>query len=371
MMQTFSSASWGFASWRRLNEGRPILTTRAESTFRCPVRGERVHWEAKDVFNPAAVVSDGKVWLLYRAEDTVGRFAGTSRVGLAVSEDGVNFQRAAEPVLYPQRDGLFDLEWEGGCEDARVVQDESGRWIMTYTAYNGHKPILCVAHAADLAGPWTKTGPAFANSRYATRATKSGSIVTQKQGDRLVAVRIDGHYWMYFGEGEVFGATSDDLLHWIPIEGNFGHDKTFDYRDGRVIQKVNNQYARTDLRPVLGRRRHRFDSSLVEPGPPAVLTEAGIVLLYNGANNPHWGDATLTPGGYTPGQALFDRRDPMCLIRRCEGPVLTQSKLEAVGQFNGVCFFEGLVWFKGRWIAYFGSADSAISAAECVECHVD
>jgi beta-1,2-mannosidase len=49
----------------------PVLGPIEETTFTCPVRRKQVNWEAKDVFNPAAVVKDGKVYLLYRAEDRV------------------------------------------------------------------------------------------------------------------------------------------------------------------------------------------------------------------------------------------------------------------------------------------------------------
>jgi hypothetical protein len=49
----------------------PVLGPIEDSTFKCPVRRKEVNWEAKDVFNPAAVVKDDKVYLLYRAEDRV------------------------------------------------------------------------------------------------------------------------------------------------------------------------------------------------------------------------------------------------------------------------------------------------------------
>jgi hypothetical protein len=64
-------------------DANPVLTPRAEAEFFCPVRKAVVKWEEKDVFNPAAVVRGGKVYLLYRAEDKVGKFAGTSRIGCA------------------------------------------------------------------------------------------------------------------------------------------------------------------------------------------------------------------------------------------------------------------------------------------------
>lgn len=49
----------------------PVLGPIEETSFKCPVRRKEVNWEAKDVFNPAAVVKDNKVYLLYRAEDRV------------------------------------------------------------------------------------------------------------------------------------------------------------------------------------------------------------------------------------------------------------------------------------------------------------
>lgn len=42
-------------------------------------------------------------------------------------------------------------------------------------------------------------------------------------GNSLVATKIQGKYWMYWGEGPIFGAVSDDLVVWEPIlnkEGN-------------------------------------------------------------------------------------------------------------------------------------------------------
>ncbi len=35
---------------------------------------------------------------------------------------------------------------------------------------------------------------------------------------RLIAAKIDGKYWMYWGEGAIHLATSTDLVHWSPME---------------------------------------------------------------------------------------------------------------------------------------------------------
>jgi hypothetical protein len=75
-----------------------------QTSFYLPNSKKEVKWEEKDVFNPAAVVRDGKVYLVYRAEDKIGKFAGTSRLGLAISSDGLHFKKEAKPIFYPEND---------------------------------------------------------------------------------------------------------------------------------------------------------------------------------------------------------------------------------------------------------------------------
>ena len=50
-------------------------------------------WESSSVYNPAAIVKDDRVVLLYRAhaDDIV------SHVGLATSQDGISFERHPQP----------------------------------------------------------------------------------------------------------------------------------------------------------------------------------------------------------------------------------------------------------------------------------
>src|ERR1041385_5873202 len=83
--------SWALLPFIKADEVNPILIPDSTAEFFCPVRKERVKWEEKDVFNPAAIVRHDTVFLLYRAEDKVGKYAGTSRIGIAWSTDGVHF----------------------------------------------------------------------------------------------------------------------------------------------------------------------------------------------------------------------------------------------------------------------------------------
>jgi predicted GH43/DUF377 family glycosyl hydrolase len=340
--------AWALGPFTRGLGGEPVLAPRPDTRFTCPVSGRTVAWEEKDVFNPAAVVRDGRVHLLYRAEDVVGRHAGTSRIGLATSQDGLHFERRPEPVLYPDNDVCRQFEWEGGCEDPRVVETAEGEYVMTYTAYDGKVARLLVATSRDLLS-WTKHGPAFArasNGRFRDRWSKSGAIVTELQGDRCVPVRMGGRYWMYFGDTDLFLASSDDLTNWMPVERAGIHGE-----DGGLVS-------------ALMPRRGRFDSALVEPGPPAMLTPHGVLLLYNAANRQAVGDPALPEMAYSAGQVLFDPADPSAVIGRTARPFLTVSTThETTGQVQNVCFIEGLVRFSGQWLLYYGMGDSRIGVA--------
>ena len=80
----------------------PILVPDSAPTFRSPMGDSTVHWEANATFNPAAVVKNGRVYVLYRAEDATGEVqigGHTSRIGIAVSGDGLHFTRRPAPVL--------------------------------------------------------------------------------------------------------------------------------------------------------------------------------------------------------------------------------------------------------------------------------
>jgi beta-1,2-mannosidase len=343
---------WQLGPFHKQDAANPCLTPRQKTRFTCPFHGP-VDWEAKDVFNPAAVVREGRLYLLYRAEDTIGRHAGTSRIGLASSSDGLHFQRENQPVLYPAHDAYAAIEWEGGCEDPRIVEREAGGYVLTYTAYDGTLARLCVATSPDLRH-WQKHGPAFGSANR-DLWSKSGAIVCRRAGERLLATRINGRYWMYWGESDVFLAHSEDLISWELLLDPSGVAGT---------NQRNQNAAGQALFSAMSTRPGQFDSDLVEPGPPAVLTEQGIVLIYNGKNSATTGDPALSAGTYAAGQALFAADEPGRLIGRSKEPFLVPERpYEHHGQVGNVCFVEGLVPFGERWHLYYGTADSHIAVA--------
>ena len=332
---------WALLPFTKADEVNPILLADTGSIFYCPVRKVNVQWEEKDVFNPAAVVKNDTVFLLYRAEDSIGKFAGTSRIGLAWSIDGLHFTKHPKPVLYPDNDSAKVYEWEGGCEDPRIVEDNNGTYFMTYTAYDGDKARLLIASSKDLYH-WTKHGHVFKNDTAdVNKWSKSGAIICKYENGKATAVSINGKYWMYFGDTDIFLASSEDLIHWTPVEGGDGKWTT-----------------------IFGPRKGKFDSDLVEPGPPPMITDSGIALIYNSRNVRSKGDTSLAEGTYAASQILFDLKDPAKIVERMDTYFIHPDKpYEITGQVNHVCFVEGLVNYKGKWFLYYGTADSKIAVA--------
>jgi predicted GH43/DUF377 family glycosyl hydrolase len=294
-----------FGAWTRLNDTRPILTPGGSG------------FEARGVFNPAVVRDGNRFLMLYRAQDA----RSVSTIGFAVSPDGIRFVRDPKPVLTPEA----PYEVGGGVEDPRLVKIEN-RWYLTYTAYDGTNAQLALAVSSDLR-TWERRGVIMpANrGRWNVHWTKSGAIL-----DRRVA----GRYWMYYmadaagGSDQTGVAWSTDMTTWTEA------------LDG----------------PVLPRRPGRFDARVVEPGPPPILTDDGILLIYNGAD-----DALA----YRTGWALFDKRDPTKLIARSDSPVFEpQAAWERQGQVPNVVFVEGLVRMGSRWLFYYGGADAVVGVAE-------
>jgi beta-1,2-mannosidase len=295
---------WPFGPWRRASQ-MPILSPQGTT------------WESAGTFNPAVIVHEGKFVMLYRAQDA----AGTSRLGYAESSDAIHFTRHTEPVLSPET----DYEKDGGVEDPRLHKI-GGAYYLTYTGYNKKDAQLCLAASHDLIH-WERKGvilPAY-KGNWNVAWTKSGAIVPEK---------IDGKFWMYWlgtaaDKTDQMGLSySTDLLHWT--EATQG--------------------------PVLPKRPGRFDSRVVEPGPPPILTSRGIVLIYNGA------DDHLV---YRAGVAVFDRRDPRKLLSRADEPIFGPEKeWERVGQVPNVVFVEGMARQGARWLFYYGGADKYVGVAE-------
>lgn len=305
-----------FGSWSRISDA-PIIAPEGDG------------FESAGTFNPSVVKYDGKFVMLYRAQDRQGK----SSLGYATSQDGVHFVRRPQPVMVAEA----PYETGGGIEDPRLVKI-GDTFYLTYTGYNNQAgsrihatgPIhgdaqLCMATSTDLI-QWKRQGiimPAY-KGKWNVGWTKSGAIVPE---------RIDGKYWMYYladGEHQLTQmsiAYSDDPLHWTDVLDH----------------------------PVLASRPKMFDSQVVEPGPAPVITDNGIFLIYNGADDNNV---------YRTGWVLFDKKDPTKVIARAQQPIFEPvHDWEKVGQVPNVVFVEGLVRDGNRWLFYYGGADKYVGIA--------
>jgi predicted GH43/DUF377 family glycosyl hydrolase len=325
----------------------PILSADSTYFFKNPLDGKRVAWQKAEVFNPTVIIRKGKVNMLFRAEDNPKAHLGgrTSRIGLAKSKDGFHFKKYGKPVLFPAKDGFQKYDSVGGCEDPRLIQSPDGQYIMSYTAWDGKTARLSIATSRNLK-KWIKTGPAFAKAyegKYLNLWSKSGSMVTRFENGKAIAAKINNKYWMYWGEAFINLAWSENLTDWYPLEDETGK-----------------------LKQLVKTRPGYFDSSLTECGPPAIWTDKGISLLYNGRNaeneiaSPDYPKAT-----YTVGQVIFDPNNLEKVLACSEKPFIKPDlPHEITGQYKaGTTFAEGLIFFKNRWWLYYGTADSYVGLA--------
>jgi beta-1,2-mannobiose phosphorylase / 1,2-beta-oligomannan phosphorylase len=246
----------------------------------------QVEWESFKVYNPGAIYEDGKYHLFYRA---VGRGEDWhSSIGHAVSDDGERFERLAEPALVRENDSE-----KRGLEDPRITKIDD-TFYMAYAAYDGVSPRLSIATSKDLM-IWKKYGPALKNFKFENvggeflkwqngkfvRKTKVGEW--SKSGG-IFPRKIDGKYWMMFGEYKIWMATSDDLISWSVISAPM-----------------------VECRP-----ENFFDCAFVEMGPPPIETEKGWLVLYHGID---------FKANYRIGFVLLDLEDPQKILFRCDEPI--------------------------------------------------
>ncbi len=135
-------------------------------------------------------------------------------------------------------------------------------------------PDWDVTKAGGIYTKFDENGKPFTKPKRA-EWSKSGAIFSEK---------IDGKFWMLFGEYRIWLATSDDGIKWIG-----------------------------DQRPFLEPRRgNYFDHTFVEMGPPPIKTEKGWLVLYHGINDKHW---------YQIGFLLLDLDNPRKILFRSKDPI--------------------------------------------------
>lgn len=276
-------------------------------------------WENMLVFNPGAVMVDDKVYLIYRA---MGKNDIYSRLGLATSTDGVNFERRSEPLYYSQGHPDESL----GIEDPRVVKI-GDIYYLTYTAVSEDLGAEVnpnwkekIAKKPRIALSTTKDFKIFANYNV---------ILPNLSGKNssLFPKIINGEYWLLYraGAGKTYFARSSDLISWR------NHSPVFEERPGM------------------------WDSVRTGIGAPPIETEKGWLLFYHGVD-----EANI----YRLGIMFLDKENPLKILYRSPEPILEpEADYEKYGYINNVVFTCGAVEKDGKYFVYYGGADEVIGVA--------
>jgi predicted GH43/DUF377 family glycosyl hydrolase len=267
-------------------------------------------WQSVNVFNPAVILHEGLFHMHYRAQGA----DSISRIGYAVSEDGVMWKRSPLPILEPSAE--FEAQ---GLEDPRVTELD-GVFYMAYTAYAGgsnfEQAITPMFARSTNLVDWDRIG-----SLAHGEDNKDHFLLPRKYGGRFVAFhRRPPNIWI---------AESDDMVSW----------------------------REDSMRVVLEPRSGGWDSLRVGGNGPPIPTDDSWLFFYHGF------DESRT---YRLGVCLLAREDPSRVLVRPEGPIFEpQESWELEGTVPRVVFSCANLLVDDDVYVYYGAADHVIGLATC------
>jgi predicted GH43/DUF377 family glycosyl hydrolase len=274
---------------------------------------QQLPFKANAVLNPGAALVDGDVVLLIRVEDR----RGLSQIHVARSANGVDGWRIEEqPFLRPGIPGHPFEAW--GCEDPRITQVASRKWLIAYTASSSMGPAVALASTEDF-----------------VKVTRIGVALPPTNKDAAVFPQTFNGRWMMLhrpttgGQENIWHAQSPELKHW-------------------------SQPA------VLLRQRAGpwWDGQRIGVGAPPIRTDHGWLLIYHGVKE--MGDRPI----YRLGIALLDLNNPRKVIARSSGWVFAaEADYEWQGLVPGVVYTCGALCRDDEVWMYYGAADTVIGLA--------
>ncbi|MBC7222057.1 glycosidase [Candidatus Bipolaricaulota bacterium] len=270
-------------------------------------------WECAHVFNPGVIYHRGLFHMFYRAQgmDLV------SRIGYAVSEDGIHWNRLRSPVLVP---ASSNEAW--GVEDPRVVEIE-GVFYMTYTAFGPPKGRAILAGGSIT--------PMLAQSENLITWKRIGPIIQGEDNkDHVLFPRRIGQYYvaLHRPRPAIWLAFSRDLRNW----------------------------PREKMRFLFGPREDNWwDNVCVGANGAPVETEHGWLLFYHAYDKERV---------YRFGVALLDLEDPSRVIFRPKDPIFWPETIwELYGNVPNVVFSCANILVNDTVYVFYGGADHVIGLA--------
>ncbi len=304
-------------------------------------------WESEAVFNPAAVVEDGRVHLFYRA---LGR-DGVSRIGYAVSTDGIHFERLPTPVYAAEdveeaRDHYaytsparltYDTVanasgggW-GGCEDPRAVSID-GRVYLTFNMFNGWNSMRVALTTLDTQN-LSRAQFIWSKFNYLSRPGE------RHKNWVLFPEKIGGKFALFHNlHDEDAGKVQITYMNTLSIEeAPFAHESP----DPQQLPD----------RIIAWHHRTRSAAS------PPIKTSVGWILLYHAMDKDD-------KDRYKVGALLLDLEDPSKVLYRSHKPVLSPDAWYENDWKPGIIYASGGVVFGPDLLVYYGGGDKRIAAAK-------
>lgn len=301
-------------------------------------------WESEGTFNPAAVLIDGRVHLLYRA---IGR-DGVSRIGYASSSDGLNFDERIktpifsmlnlrsyqlpnkvyryDPVMYPSGGG-----W-GGSEDPRMVMIENNIYF-TFNAFDGWDFIRTAVTSLNkndfLSKKWNWKQP----------------LLISPEGERhknwvLFPEKIKGRFAILHS---IFGEKEDQVR--------------IEYVDS--METLKKRKFKSPDPQLMPNQEIAWHYRMRSAGPPPIKTDSGWLVFYHAIEESE-------QDRYKVGVMLLDLEDPTKIIIRSKLPILAPDMdYENDGKY-GVVYVCGALIKDGKLFLYYGAGDkhTAVAFAE-------
>ncbi len=287
-------------------------------------------FESRAVFNPAAIDIDGTIYILYRAMDA----ANTSRIGLALSKDGIHIdERLPEAVYSPRAEfeqKLGKPDGNSGCEDPRIVCIDDTLY-MTYTAYDG-------VHAPK--GAFSSIGVADFKARRFDAWSKP-ILITPKGIDDKDLGFLPKH-------------INNSFLLYHRISNQICTDILPDLFSGECVSRCIE---------IIGPRRGMWDGAKVGIAAPPIPLGDKWLLIYHGVSE---GGAT-----YRLGAILLDTNGITVLARTADQLFEPIEPWEKNGEISNVVFACGAVVRDDTLFLYYGGGDKVVGIATASLSHIE
>lgn len=311
------------------------------------IRPSYYPWESEAVFNPAAVLSGGRVHLFYRA---LGH-DGVSRIGYASSVDGINFDtRLTYPVYIAHNYEEAKAHWPftsparltydpynytsgggwGGCEDPRAVVID-GYVYMTFNMFNG----------------WN-------SMRVAVTSIKEEDLINKKWN------------WQNFS---YLSKPGDRQKNWVlfpeKINGKFAVFHNLDKGDPKKVyiaylhrlNMVESPSSKEAPDPhLLPDHEVAWHYRTRSAASPPIKTKEGWLLLYHAMDK-------NDQNRYKVGALLLDLKDPTKVLCRAKSPILEPDEWYENDYKPGIVYVGGAVVKDGKLLVYYGGGDKYVAVA--------